>query len=412
MLVDYKGGSAFDGCAPLPHVATVVTDLDGSRTDRVLHGVDAELRRREHWLRDHGREDLAAAAGVEGRPARLVVAVDEFATLARDRPDVLGTLVDVARRGRSLGLHLVLATQRPAGAMTDEIRANTELRIALRMADGSDSTDVVGTSDAARLPADRPGLAIVRTGRDLARVRIGRVTAPEPPRVGLRVVPPGPSGTDRSSRADDHPAGPTALQLVVKAATELVSRSEWAEASGLWPPDLPESVSAEELDRPSRRHGVAIGVVDDLTATAHQVCGWTPADGLLALHGADEAELVTVVGGVLVALARHASPVHIHVLDGGDRCGPWGDAAPVAAVVPGRDRPGVRRLLDRLEARPIEPAPVGPTIVLVLQDHPAIVRALDDLDGLRLLERLHGAVLDGGRGGDITIVTAGRPAQL
>src|SRR5699024_6096734 len=79
-------------------------------------------------------------------------------------PDFVDALVGIAQRGRSLGVHLVLATQRPSGAVNDNIRANTALRIALRVQDRADSDDVVGAPDAAGLPRNRPGRAVVRLG--------------------------------------------------------------------------------------------------------------------------------------------------------------------------------------------------------------------------------------------------------
>src|SRR5690606_17546059 len=143
LLVDYKGGAAFGPLSGLPHTVGVITDLDRGLAARALRSLRAEVRRREHELAGHGAADVAEldararseGAGGGSRLASLVVVVDEFATLARDLSEFVDGLVDVAQRGRSLGIHLVLATQRPAGVVTDAIRANAALRIALRVAD-------------------------------------------------------------------------------------------------------------------------------------------------------------------------------------------------------------------------------------------------------------------------------------
>ncbi|HEX2029637.1 MAG TPA: FtsK/SpoIIIE domain-containing protein, partial [Nitriliruptorales bacterium] len=170
LLIDYKGGSAFDECADLPHTVGVVTDLDGDLSARVLRCLAAELRRRERVLRAAGARDLRdhrpAATGTESLP-RLVVAVDEFAALADEVPERLAALVDIAQRGRALGLHLVLATQRPRGVVDDRIRANVDLRIALRVQDTVESVDVLGVPAAARLPRGRRGRALLSVGGDL-----------------------------------------------------------------------------------------------------------------------------------------------------------------------------------------------------------------------------------------------------
>ena len=174
VLIDYKGGAAFDCCADLPHVAGLVTDLDEHLGARALRCLEAELRYREHRLREVGAEDLAAyrvrsalnraqRSSAEPLP-RLLVVVDEFASLAADLPEFLDALVGIAQRGRSLGVHMVLATQRPAGVVTDDIRANATCRIALRVSDPRESVDIIDAGDAAGIPRSRPGRAIARFG--------------------------------------------------------------------------------------------------------------------------------------------------------------------------------------------------------------------------------------------------------
>ncbi|HUJ64777.1 MAG TPA: FtsK/SpoIIIE domain-containing protein, partial [Acidimicrobiales bacterium] len=147
VLVDYKGGSAFKECAELPHTVGMVTDLDGHLTQRALASLGAELRRRELLLARRGAKDIEAwwrsAAGSDPVLGRLVIVIDEFAALAEELPAFVDGLVDLARRGRSLGIHLILATQRPSGVVSAAIKTNTNLRIAMRITDAADSTDVI-----------------------------------------------------------------------------------------------------------------------------------------------------------------------------------------------------------------------------------------------------------------------------
>ncbi|QNN50053.1 hypothetical protein H9L10_02970 [Phycicoccus endophyticus] len=161
LLVDFKGGAAFGPCAGLPHVVGLVTDLDDRLVRRVLRALEAELRRREELLARLGAADLEAAARrwPSDEPAlpRLVVVVDELRALVDEHPDALTALVRIAAQGRSLGLHLVLATQRPAGTVTAQVQANVNLRIAFRVRDRSDAVHVVEDERAALLPADVPG---------------------------------------------------------------------------------------------------------------------------------------------------------------------------------------------------------------------------------------------------------------
>ena len=102
-------------------------------------------------------------------PANLLIVIDEFAFLKNEVPEFVVGVVDIAQRGRSLGVHLLLATQRPTGVIDDNIRANTNLRIALRVADENDSSDVIDRPDAARIPKSLPGRGYLRTGHEEAR---------------------------------------------------------------------------------------------------------------------------------------------------------------------------------------------------------------------------------------------------
>ncbi len=166
LLVDYKGGAAFKDCVRLPHTVGMVTDLDEHQVHRALVSLNAELQRREHVLATPARRTCVELERRDprGAPPSLVIVIDEFATLAKEVPEFVDGVVDVAQRGRSLGVHLVLATQRPGNAVTENIRANTNLRVALRVAGPAESDDVIGAPDAARLPRSVPGRALARTG--------------------------------------------------------------------------------------------------------------------------------------------------------------------------------------------------------------------------------------------------------
>uniref|UniRef100_UPI002810DE9D FtsK/SpoIIIE domain-containing protein n=1 Tax=Microbacterium sp. TaxID=51671 RepID=UPI002810DE9D len=166
LFVDYKGGSAFADCVELPHSVGLVTDLSPHLVRRALTSLRAELQHREHLLNRKKAKDLLELEKRQDPecPPALVLVIDEFAALASEMPEFVDGVVDIAQRGRSLGIHLIMATQRPAGVIKDNLRANTNLRIALRMADESDSRDVVDDEIAASFPASLPGRAIAKTG--------------------------------------------------------------------------------------------------------------------------------------------------------------------------------------------------------------------------------------------------------
>ncbi|WP_268904838.1 FtsK/SpoIIIE domain-containing protein, partial [Clavibacter zhangzhiyongii] len=183
LLVDFKGGAAFDPLLVLPHAVGLVTDLDGQGARRALESLRAEIRHRERTLREAGARDVddPAAAGVL---PRLVIVVDELAALLADQDGLHEVVADIAARGRSLGMHLVLCTQRPAGVVRDAVLANCDLRLSLRVNNEADSRALLGTPEAASLgdapvgrcligahggPA-RPFQVAVATADDLARV--------------------------------------------------------------------------------------------------------------------------------------------------------------------------------------------------------------------------------------------------
>ncbi len=166
LFVDYKGGSAFADCVTLPHCVGLVTDLSPHLVRRALTSLRAELHHREHLFNRKKAKDLIELEkrGDPEAPPALVLVIDEFAALAGEVPAFVDGVVDIAQRGRSLGIHLIMATQRPAGVIKDNLRANTNLRVALRMADESDSVDVIGIKDSAHFDPGLPGRGIAKTG--------------------------------------------------------------------------------------------------------------------------------------------------------------------------------------------------------------------------------------------------------
>ncbi len=185
VLADFKGGTAFEPLRDLPQVAAVITDLDEAGARRGVSSLTSELRRREALLAAAGARDISDVA-----EPRLVIVVDEFAALLQEHPDLAAVFTDVAARGRALGMHLILGTQRASGVIRDALAANCPLRISLRVGDAADSRLVLGTDAAAELPggASSRGLALVRRPQDSdpAAVRVALTGAADLRGTGLR----------------------------------------------------------------------------------------------------------------------------------------------------------------------------------------------------------------------------------
>ena len=361
LLIDHKGGAAFDALASLPQVVGVVTDLEGGLVDRVLRSLEAEVRRREVLLRLAGVADLTELTPGDGTPARLVVVVDEFAALASTGSGALSALVDIARRGRSLGIHLVLATQRPAGVVDDAVRANTDIRIALRLQDRADALDVIGDDRAAQLDRRRPGRAMVRLGGDEPIEFQTAVT------VG---VPEAECAERMASRGVPTPHRP-------------------------WADPLPELVTE------------GIGLIDACDEQRHRPLIWDPANGNLALVGALGSGTTTA----LMTLAAACTDAAIYVLDGrGDpRLTELAAVRATAPVVAIRDGERVGRLLRHVAGEVETRRGLGvldAPLVLMIDGIAEVLRSLetsarDDLE--RILEE--------GPAVGVVTVAAGGPAR-
>ncbi len=231
LLVDFKGGRTFDALVALPHVTGVLTDLDEDRALRAVESLRAEIRHRERVLEESGARDIAEAAGAL---SRLVIVVDEYAALVAVHPGLHDLFADIAARGRALGMHLVLASQRAAGAFRDGVLANAPLRIAFRVTDAADSRAVLGQDDAVRLPGtpSARGTALVRAAADAGprTVRIARAGEQAVARVvrdGATLTPARrpwmPPLPDRVEPADAHRiagSAPRAGEVVLGLADE------------------------------------------------------------------------------------------------------------------------------------------------------------------------------------------------
>ncbi|WP_309708470.1 FtsK/SpoIIIE domain-containing protein [Pseudolysinimonas sp.] len=191
VLVDFKGGAAFAPLSGLPHVLGTLSDLDASLARRAIESLRAEVRRREQVLA--ATEVRAIEELPVGELARLVVIVDEFAALVTELPELHALFADLAARGRSLGVHLILCTQRPAGVVRDAVLANVAVRIALRVADRADSLGLVGDDSAARLPPHPRGRAVVVDGAGNRRTVQLALAAPSDVERITRATPAGSS---------------------------------------------------------------------------------------------------------------------------------------------------------------------------------------------------------------------------
>jgi S-DNA-T family DNA segregation ATPase FtsK/SpoIIIE len=415
-LVDYKGGGALDECARLPHSVGLVTDLDEQLGARALRCLQAELRHREHLLRAVGLSHVRDYQRLRDtrRPElppmpRLVVVIDEFATLVRALPDFVDSLVGIAQLGRSLGIHLIMATQRPAGAVSEAIKNNVKLRIALRLESAADSQDVIDSPAAAAIGGRQWGRAFHRVSavqvQPVQTALSSGVSVPDAARVSVAPFAFG-AATSEMVPLD---GGPTDLHRLVAAAGDAFARSGLAAPRAPWPPPLPPVVDAD--DAPPAGRGLqtdttgvpALALADDPDRQTRYPVGWDPAAGNLLLYGAVGAGTTGALAAVALGWARRHSPtdLHIYLLDLGA-----GELAPLAALPHAGAHIGtaererqvrlVRLLRTELDARKAAGARGRPDWLVVIDNLGALLAEHDrDAAGTVLVEDLSRVYADG-----------------
>jgi DNA segregation ATPase FtsK/SpoIIIE, S-DNA-T family len=412
VLVDYKGGATFDACAELPHTVGLVTDLDDRLAERALVSLEAELRRRERLLRSVGAVDLADWRTIPGRPPlpRLVVVVDEFAALAAELPGFIDALVGVAQRGRSLGVHLVLATQRPGGVVSDDIRANTNLRIALRLHDVADARDVVGDDAPATFPRRVPGRTVLRLGPGehvVFQAARGSGPARRAADPSLRVVGAGPA-------VGDDPGADSELAVLVRSIRNAAALCDVRPPHRPWLPPLPVHVDISDVP-PG-----AVGLIDDPAEQRRLPLGWTPSDGNLVIVGAVGSGTTTIMRSVLLAACAGEPPgvLHVSVIDacGDPRLDELAALDHCAGVVRPHERERLSRLLRglaaELDARRASGPAERPVVVLAIDGLPALRTVLDDPLDHADADTLSRLVAEGPGVGIVHVVTAERPGAV
>ena len=320
-------------------------------------------------------------------------------------------------------MHLVLATQRPAGVVSPEIRANCSLRLCLRTTDESDSRDVLGSAIAAHLPVHRPGRAYLRVGAaDPLPLQVARVAGrPSPrrsgPRVGRWEWPA--AGAARSTAPG---AGPTDLARIVEA---LALRAESDQGPAPAPPVAP--AAARPADRrgsrgqaAARARGggpwLAVGLVDRPDAQAQEVLGVDLArgGGWLAVGGPASGR-TTFLRTVLAEAAAATTPdeLHVHVLDhdGGALCREAAALPHTGTTVGADDALRAVRLVDRLAAEVSARRAAGrstPRLLLLVDGAESLSAQLDEADPARGSAALLRLVREGGAAGLTCVLTADR----
>ena len=419
LFIDFKGGSASEVFKTLPHVVGRVTDLDEYLSLRALTSIRAELRSRIANFAKCGANDLP---DIRRRfpalaPASLVVVIDEFATLVKELPDFVSGMIDIAQRGRSYGIHLVLATQRPSTSVDENILANTNLRISLRMLDSAESMSLIQAPDAAYIPVPLRGRALARVGpNELVEFQSGFASAPFEENATLSPVlvvtfDGGPAElwhTSGSMTASDSMTRTQLMELVqtIELTDQSKARPVWNELlSPCIPLDdviverdlLAQSESDEGSESPSLRftgrpkagwapnsHAVTVGRFDDPTLQAqYPAIADLHASASMGVFGSprsgkSEALRTLALSSYRDSLKPGASPVVLAVFDfASGALADLGELPNCAGYALARDLETATRLLEHLDSEIDRRSDVpGPETLVLIDGWAAMAEAL------------------------------------
>lgn len=349
ILIDYKGGGladAFDNPENgihLPHLVGTITNLDGSSIQRSLRSLHSEVLRRQRVFKeakaatgestmDIYKYQKLYRKGLLNEPMpHLFIISDEFAELKQQKPEFMDNLISIARIGRSLGVHLILATQKPSGVVNDQIRSNSKFRVCLKVQEKADSQDMLKRPEAAELKDTGRFYLQVGYNEFFALGQSAWTGADYEPYD--EVVPHkddsvqfidsiGQYTYEAKKKSKKQAEGKSQLNAVVELLSR-VAQQEQIQRKSLWKPELPKLVSsdflASHLDwNASSPTEVLVGIIDDPeNQNQYPLLYDVQNDSSLLVIGEQGSGKTVVIQNILLSLSKACSPeqLNIYILD-------------------------------------------------------------------------------------------------
>nr|WP_244230729.1 type VII secretion protein EssC [Streptococcus suis] len=460
LLIDYKGGGMANLFKDLPHLLGTITNLDGAQSMRALVSINAELKRRQRLFAENDVNHINQyqkkyKLGEVSEPMpHLFLISDEFAELKTNQPDFMKELVSTARIGRSLGIHLILATQKPSGVVDDQIWSNSRFKLALKVADRSDSMEMLKTPDAAEIT--QVGRGYLQVGNNevyelFQSAWSGADYQPDKDEQGIEdhtiyaindigqyeILNEDLSGLDQAESIKEVPSELQAIVSKLKALTERLSIQALPQP---WLPPLSKEIFLQDLrpqgfkDLWGQASGLVarLGMVDIPSRQSQEVLEHDfEKDGHIALFSSPGMGKSTFVQTLVMDLARQLTPeeLHFYLLDfGTNGLLPLRDLPHTADLLMAEDTEKLtkfmRRIKDELAQRKAAFSRYAvPNLTLYRQasgdELPVIFLVLDNFDGLKeaslgaemetLLQTL---AREGASLGIYLVLTAGRSGAL
>lgn len=441
VLIDYKGGAMANAFKRLPHLAGIITNLGGNQTDRALISINSEIQRRQAvfnkvgviHINDYQRK-FRNGEVTEPLP-HLFIIVDEFAELKSEKPEFISGLVTASHVGRSLGIKLILATQKPSGVVNEEIRTNSGYKICFKVESPSDSKEVLSKPDAALI--NNPGRAIISVGTDYiyeifqaawsgAGYNEKKTTTSI---FDIREVDLDGSRhhLSRDLFQVEYRETHSQLQVIVEQISIIAQKQGIPKVRSIWMPPLPERLSLElmqNVDKP------VLGLVDD---PGRQMQYPLEVDfiknGHLSVFGSPSSGKTTLLRTLIVSICKVYSPDEccVYAIDFGSRAlGSLAGFPNVGGVVMVDEAERLKNLLKfilkKIEQRKSFFANEGVSniasyriskrcslaiIVLVIDNYPALIEVYPETEELLVQITREGSNL-----GVFVVLTANTPGAV
>ena len=375
LFFDFKGGSGLQPLARLPHCVGLLTDLSKHHLERALVSLRGEIRYREETFAAANVSDLGQyrreASPADPNVPFLVLVIDEFRMLVDEAPNTLRELMRIATIGRSLGIHLVMATQRPQGALTADIRANVTSSIAMRVQTEAESMDIINTKAAASISVETPGRAYLakasRSPEEFQTASLSPGFAVSGPGLGSSLASVQSASQALQQRCDVRSVPSQEIALPDAGPGRIVStvhEAWWSLGIPLprRPIAMPLPPSILWHEQVGAVAGTASGVNDHWTVgplaiidrPTHQMVEpllWSPSeDGHLAMIGSDSSGMRECFRASSAMLATRKPQPHLYILDAMGTLGPLGDEGRIGAAVGLHQLHLATRVLKRLAA--------------------------------------------------------------
>ncbi len=389
-LIDYKGGGMSNLFTGLPHMTGSISNLSGSHVRRAMIALRSENIRRQKIFAGAGVNNINdytkmydAGAVTDVLPHVLII-VDEFAELRKEEPDFMDRLISISQTGRSLGIHLILATQRPAGVVDDKIRGNSKFRIALRLSDRSDSVDMLGCDDAAKIRQCGQAYLLAGSGETYECFQSGYAMAPLGSKQIIHIYDDllmknelyvtDPAGNEENESAR------TWFELFFEAIKQTSEKMLIKKTSPMYLPDLPENVSDDG----------AYAICDNPYMQKYEKAYYDPvSSGHLLICGRSRTGKSELVNAILQRLNGRYS---LYIIDcGGGVLADFRKKTYCGGYINEDEPPDILRmtgfLLEETEKRRKSGICDGPDAVLVLDDIAAI-RSIADPEAAEQIQKI------------------------